>query len=110
MTTDWINPRASVGRDFAYPMRLAATVFCLFGVSREARARSRVTAWFLAGDRAAPPAPAAGIASSPFHRRRIFSSKKYRCKKATLQLSSYIVESQVFSHHEVTFYAGFCRV
>ncbi|OXI27768.1 hypothetical protein CFB43_00440 [Burkholderia sp. AU15512] len=40
----------------------------------------------------------------------IFSSKKYRCKKATLQLSSYVVESPVFSHDEASFYAGFCRV
>ncbi|ABB06882.1 hypothetical protein Bcep18194_A3280 [Burkholderia lata] len=85
-------------------------MFRLFGVSCGARARSRVTAWILGGDRAAPPAPAPGIVSSPFPRRRIFSSKKYRCKKATLQLSSYVVESRVFSHDEASFYAGFCRV
>ncbi|RQS26361.1 hypothetical protein DIE03_23695 [Burkholderia sp. Bp8992] len=45
---------------------------------------------------------------SPYHRH--FSRKKYRCKKATLQLSSYVVESGVFSHDEASFYAGFCRV
>ncbi|AQQ40998.1 hypothetical protein A8D95_13120 [Burkholderia cenocepacia] len=45
-----------------------------------------------------------------FRRHRTFSHKKYRCKKPTLQLSSYVVESGVFSHHEASFYAGFCRV
>jgi hypothetical protein len=39
----------------------------------------------------------------------LFSCKKYRCKKPTLQLSSYVVESGVFSHDEASFYAGFCR-
>ncbi|WP_257127442.1 hypothetical protein [Burkholderia sp. MSMB1078WGS] len=62
------------------------------------------------GDRAASSRPAPGIASRHFRRRRTFSRKKYRCKKSTLQLSSYVVESGVFSHHEASFYAGFCRV
>ncbi|RQS94820.1 hypothetical protein DF048_13885 [Burkholderia seminalis] len=51
-------------------------------------------------------------ASFPRHSpcRRRFTRKKYRCKKSTLQLSSYVVESGVFSHDEASFYAGFCRV
>ncbi|WP_232036104.1 hypothetical protein [Burkholderia stabilis] len=62
------------------------------------------------GDHAASAVPAPGIVSAPFPRRRLFSGKKYRCKKPTLQLSSYVVESRVFSHDEASFYAGFCRV
>ncbi|WP_244136168.1 hypothetical protein [Burkholderia sp. BCC0801] len=62
------------------------------------------------GDRVASFRPASGIVAPSFPRRRTFSRKKYRCKKATLQLSSYVVESGVFSHHEASFYAGFCRV
>ncbi|RBB36723.1 hypothetical protein DPV79_23970 [Burkholderia reimsis] len=86
------------------------TGFCLSAASCRARARGRVTAWIPDGVRAVPPAPASGLVSLPFPRRRVFSSKKYRCKKATLQLSSYVVESRVFSHDEASFYAGFCRV
>ncbi|BAG45041.1 hypothetical protein BMULJ_03167 [Burkholderia multivorans ATCC 17616] len=31
-------------------------------------------------------------------------------QKLTLQLSSYVPESRVFSHHDASFHAGFCRV
>jgi len=60
----------------------------------------------------APLPPGPHRASFPRHlpRYRTFSRKKYRCEKPTLQLSSYVVESGVFSHHEASFYAGFCRV
>ncbi|RQV09969.1 hypothetical protein DF047_10240 [Burkholderia cenocepacia] len=56
--------------------------------------------------------PGAHQASFLHHlpRYRTFSRKKYRCEKPTLQLSSYVVGSGVFSHHEASFYAGFCRV
>jgi hypothetical protein len=40
--------------------------------------------------------PAPGIDVASFPRRRTFSGKKYRCGKATLQLSSYVVDSRVF--------------
>ncbi|AQQ33937.1 hypothetical protein A8E95_28000 [Burkholderia cenocepacia] len=60
----------------------------------------------------APRPPDPHRASFPRHLppHRTFSRKKYRCEKPTLQLSSYVVESGVFSHHEASFYAGFCRV
>ncbi|GAT99927.1 hypothetical protein BSLA_01r0293 [Burkholderia stabilis] len=48
------------------------------------------------GNRAASFEPASGIASMTSTVAGHFSSKKYRCKNSTLQLSSYVVESRVF--------------
>ncbi|WP_196786514.1 hypothetical protein [Burkholderia territorii] len=47
-------------------------------------------------DRAAPVAPAPDVALMSLGRHRMFSGRKYRCKKPTLQLSSYVVAARVF--------------
>ncbi|WP_257127322.1 hypothetical protein [Burkholderia sp. ABCPW 11] len=84
----------------------SVTMSCSFRSVAPSRSRRLHCSAFAA----ASSRPASGIASRHFRRRRTFSRKKYRCKKSTLQLSSYVVESGVFSHHEASFYAGFCRV
>jgi len=61
-------------------------------------------------DHVAPVSPAPDFVVTSFHRDRAFSGKKCRRKKPTLQLSSYVIDAHAFSHHEASFYAGFCRV
>ncbi|QOH31892.1 hypothetical protein C7S14_6759 [Burkholderia cepacia] len=102
--------RVDVGPDFVHPVLLGGhrvlPVRCVVpGASPGSRhgVDSGRRSCRPAGTRVGPRFLA--ISSSP-----VFSSKKYRCKKATLQLSSYVVESRVFSHDEASFYAGFCRV
>ncbi|WP_321784121.1 hypothetical protein [Burkholderia pyrrocinia] len=101
---------SGIRSNFAYRASLAGHSVLLVSGRRAELFRATASQRIFGGDRAAPFEPASGFVSTPSTVTGHFSGKKYRRKKSTLQLSSYVVESGVFSHDEASFYAGFCRV
>ncbi|CAI8692610.1 WGS project CAFE00000000 data, contig [Burkholderia sp. IT-111MI5] len=95
-TTDWMIRRVGIRSNFVHRARLTGHGVLPVPGCRAESFRAAASQRFFGGDRAASFEPASGIASTPSTITGHFSSKKYRCKNSTLQLSSYVVESRVF--------------